>query len=615
MNEDADLLRRYVDGRSESAFAELVARHVDLVYSAALRLVNGDAHRAQDVTQQVFTELARLAKPLRDHPTLVGWLYTTTRFVALRITRTEHRRKAREQEAHAMNELQREPESSTDWTALRPVLEEAMHELNEGDRLAVLLRFFQNKSFQEVGATLGINENAARMRVDRALDKLQALLARRGITSAGTALAALLSTQTVGAAPPTFAANLASVSLAGAATGTTANSLLAFKLMATTKLKGAVIVAAFAGLAGTLLVQHQAQLKLRQENQSLHDQVARLESDRETFLRQWSPSKRFSVPTLPAPAFHVATTNTDPFLESTNLYARLLRDTPRLTSEQAEKYLGENGRSAGALLAAFRCTRDVALLEEAKQKFPNDPQVAFEAAFKSDIPPEERRQWIEIWKQSDPENPLADYLSASEYFKSGRADQAIEALVAASGKQKFTDYTLDRAQNDEEAYLSAGYSVAEAKMIPALQLLLPQLAELKQICLSSVDLANSYRQAGDASSADALLQMAVNMGEHFDGSRNASGTPLITQLVGIAVERIALKAMDPALPYGVEGQTVNDRLHQLAQRSKRLNEIATQIDELTPRMSERDYISYKDRWLRLGEESAAKWAVEKYGHQ
>src|SRR6476646_3224805 len=115
MSEDTELLNRYVSDRSESAFTELTRRHVDLVYSAALRLLSGDAHRAQDVTQQVFTELARQARQLARHPALVGWLYTTTRFMALRMNRTEQRRKAREQEAHTMNELLHDDASPADW--------------------------------------------------------------------------------------------------------------------------------------------------------------------------------------------------------------------------------------------------------------------------------------------------------------------------------------------------------------------------------------------------------------------------------------------------------------------------------------------------------------------
>src|ERR1035437_6810952 len=126
MTEDAELLSRYADERSEAAFAELTRRHVDLVYSAALRLLNGDPHSAQDVAQQVFTEVACQAKRLARHPALVGWLYTTTRLMALRMNRTEQRRAAREQEANTMNELLHEDTPPMDWNRFRPVIEDAM---------------------------------------------------------------------------------------------------------------------------------------------------------------------------------------------------------------------------------------------------------------------------------------------------------------------------------------------------------------------------------------------------------------------------------------------------------------------------------------------------------
>ena len=155
MHEDAELLRQYATDRSEAAFTELIRRQVDLVYSAALRLMNGDVHRAQDVTQQVFSELALQAKRLTRHPALAGWLYTTTRLMALRAKRTEQRRTAREQEANAMNELLREPGPEQDWKHLGPVLEDAMHELGEKDRLAVLLRFFSEQEPQGGGAGVG----------------------------------------------------------------------------------------------------------------------------------------------------------------------------------------------------------------------------------------------------------------------------------------------------------------------------------------------------------------------------------------------------------------------------------------------------------------------------
>ena len=158
------------------------------------------------MTQQVFAEVARQAKRFARHPALVGWLYTTTRLMALRANRTEQRRQAREQEAYAMNELLQDDSPESDWNQLRPVLEDAMHELDDKDRHAVLLRFFQNRTLDEVGVALNLYENAARMRVERALDKLRGKLARRGITATAAALAALISANAVQAAPAGFAA-------------------------------------------------------------------------------------------------------------------------------------------------------------------------------------------------------------------------------------------------------------------------------------------------------------------------------------------------------------------------------------------------------------------------
>src|SRR5205823_14320611 len=163
---------------------------------------------------------------------------------------------------------------------------------------------------------------------------------------------------------------------------------------------------------------------------------------------------------------------------------------PKLTAEQVEPYLRANRRNAASLLAAYRTTGDAALLAEATGQYPNDPQVAFEVAFKKDASPEERHQWLEALKKSDAGNSLPNYLSALDYFKAGQADQAVQELIAASGKQQFQDFTLDRMQDDEEAYLAAGYSVAEAKTISGMQLLLPQLKQIKDLSQQMIDLAN-----------------------------------------------------------------------------------------------------------------------------
>jgi DNA-directed RNA polymerase specialized sigma24 family protein len=126
MSDDSELLRRYVEGNEENAFRELVTRHLDFVFSAAMRQVNGDAHSAADVTQRVFTDFARRARSLIGRPSLMGWLFVSTRYTAAKVVRTERRRQAREQEAVIMNESIESSTALLDWNLIRPVLDEAL---------------------------------------------------------------------------------------------------------------------------------------------------------------------------------------------------------------------------------------------------------------------------------------------------------------------------------------------------------------------------------------------------------------------------------------------------------------------------------------------------------
>ncbi len=199
MMDDAQLLRRYVEKRSQEAFAELVQRHVNLVYFAALRRVGGDAHLADDVAQRVFADLARKAPTLRGRTALTGWLYTSTRFAAAQAVRSERRRRTHEQEAQTMQEIH--ATADPDWNQLRPVIDEAMDELSDTDREAVLLRYFENQPLAAVGARFALSADAARMRVDRALEKLRGLLEHRGVASTSAALATVFSAQSGIGAP------------------------------------------------------------------------------------------------------------------------------------------------------------------------------------------------------------------------------------------------------------------------------------------------------------------------------------------------------------------------------------------------------------------------------
>ena len=196
---DQQLLLDYAERQSEAAFAALVQRYIDLVYSAAFRMVC-DAHAAKDVTQSVFVALAQNARQLTDRPALAGWLHGTARNLAGKTIRSEVRRRAREQEAVVMNELlSAYPEAN--WEHIAPHLDEALSELSEPDRDAVLLRYFKNHDLRTVGATLGISDDAAQKRVSRAVERLREFFAKRGVTVSAGGLAVVISANAVQAAP------------------------------------------------------------------------------------------------------------------------------------------------------------------------------------------------------------------------------------------------------------------------------------------------------------------------------------------------------------------------------------------------------------------------------
>lgn len=224
MNDDTALLRRYAEEGHEPAFTELVRRHVDLVYGAALRRTGGDAHRAAEVAQHVFTTLALAARKLARHPQLAAWLHTATRNAALNLMISEQRGQARETAALALNSVGGGGAAGPAWEQVQPLLDAAIDELPETDRAAVVLRFLERRPFAEIGAALRVSEDAARVRTDRVLDKLRVILGRRGVTSTVAALGAVMAVQAMVAAPSGLVASLALGSLTAAGVGASATT-------------------------------------------------------------------------------------------------------------------------------------------------------------------------------------------------------------------------------------------------------------------------------------------------------------------------------------------------------------------------------------------------------
>lgn len=251
MNDDLTLLREYSRSNSEAAFAALASRYVNLVYSVALRQV-GNTDLAEEVTQAVFIILARKAGSLGDKTILAGWLCRTARYASANALTIQRRRQRREQEAH-MQTILNQPANDETWAQIAPLLDAAMEKLGRKDHDALVLRFFENRNFREVGAALGASENAAKMRVGRALEKLRQFFAKRGVSSTTAMLAETISVNSIQAAPVALAKTLTAAAIAKGSTAAISTLSLVKGTMNTMtwlKLKFAMGVGAAALLAG-----------------------------------------------------------------------------------------------------------------------------------------------------------------------------------------------------------------------------------------------------------------------------------------------------------------------------------------------------------------------------
>jgi RNA polymerase sigma factor (sigma-70 family) len=405
---DLELLQKYAQENSHEAFAEVVKRHINLVYSVALRLVRSN-ELAEEVAQSTFTDLARNAKSFGTETVLAAWLYQIAKRTAIDAIRRETRRQSREQtavEIIAMNA------TDGDWTRIEPILDEAVEELEGADRAAVLLRYFEDKSLREVGQTLGISEDAAQKRVSRAVDRLRELIGKRGVTIGAVGLVAAVSANAILAAPSGLAAGISTAAAAAGTTiatttTTTTSTLTATKTIAMTTLQKAAVTIALAVSIGAGIYQGR-------QNAALRSQV-------ETLQQQMTPL---------AEAVRASQQERD---DATNKLAMLIQENNGLKGD-----LGELSRLRG----------EVARLRESAPAQSRDPQNV------------EMKSWLlraEKLKQRLAESPGAripemQFLTEDDYMQASRSTLNYErdylaalANLRSSGEFKFITTMLNPA--------------------------------------------------------------------------------------------------------------------------------------------------------------------------
>ncbi len=279
---DAQLLREYAETGAEPAFTEIVNRHTNLVYSAALRQVESPGVAAE-IAQKVFIGLARGARELcprlAAEASLAGWLCRSARNLSLNFRRDEFRRQSRERQA--MEQLSSIPDAALDWERLRVVLDDAMSELSERDHDALVLRFFQKQDFRSVGLALGMSDDGAQKCVSRALEKLREHFSRRNINTTAAALSIAISANAVQAAPAGLALSIANTAAATASMAGAATTSAFLKSLFASKAAAVVAGVVTIGAAVPFIAWHHTQVRLRTENHRLHDEVDRLTAEQQ----------------------------------------------------------------------------------------------------------------------------------------------------------------------------------------------------------------------------------------------------------------------------------------------------------------------------------------------
>jgi hypothetical protein len=287
----------------------------------------------------------------------------------------------------------------------------------------------------------------------------------------------------------------------------------------------------------------------------------------------------------------------------------------KMPREKAEAWLAKHNRNAASLLAVSRALGDTNYLFEAATNFPNDPQVQL-AVLSRNALPEERRKWLEAFKASSPSNSLANYLSAADYFKNGKPDDAMQELLAASGKTEFQNYAMEALLNGEELWTDAGKSARETASFAMSDMAeenLPQLGSYKVVAQGIRDLLKQKVAAGDTESAVNLAQLGLDLAGKINSGD--SGKFLINQLVGIAVEQSSLSQLNQNTAYDFLGaqtpvQAAEELKRQKAEFSKLIQDFGPAQMQMI--MSDSETASYMQRLKIYGELEAMRWLIQQH---
>jgi RNA polymerase sigma factor (sigma-70 family) len=369
MTEDSQLLRSYVREKSQDAFTELVRRHLDLVYSAALRQVRSP-QLAEEISQSVFTDLARAADKLKPDTLLTAWLYQVTRRTAIDVIRRESRRQARERLAAEMADMN----TAATWTHIEPLLDDAMEALEETDRAAILLRYFENKSLRDVGQSLGVSDDAAQKRVSRAVERLREFFSKRGVAIGASGLVVLVSANAVQATPVALAATISKAIIIAGTTIKASSVITTTKVIAMTTLQKITVGATLAAAIGTGIYKAYQVSRLREQSQrfqreqaAMADQIRQLQGERNDAKNQSARS-----------AAENGQRESNP--DASELL-RLRSEVTRLREEaksQGQKGLSDQTNDPTEA-AANRMVARVKLLKERLEQMPNEkiPELQF----------------------------------------------------------------------------------------------------------------------------------------------------------------------------------------------------------------------------------------------